>query len=469
MSATIRNKRPQGLSKSKLRKGENSTAKKGKTENKQLEETIEFATDVDPEDELAQLYALYTTYLDSYLDSPKLLYGIVHECDRLLRSGKQLTALAHKIFSDALRRLSLFAETKKKKKHNKDKTKSSEDGSDDSPEDFLNAAIQRATDGLEEFPCSIDLLLVRCDTYIALTELRLKDSRSSKLVESCLDYIQNASKDYDQARSVLEDEHKKDPKGKSKQKQANVTAKELIPVSWDELRDILLRLSKALEITLESDLIAEQLPHIYTWIENAHKKEIERDPENDSIMRSSLGKFYMAKASPYLVVYEEQLERLSDAFDADRPPSKAKDEASKYLTAALDEFAKIDTLGALLPVVAEAKVSLGNLSSAEMQEQLYKEAIGHLREATEEGFGDYTEEIEELQNNEDEDEDEDEEREDEQKIRRKVDEEDDDPDNDIDGDFDFEGHEIDEEDEEDLRQLTAALYDDSEDDDDDSE
>ncbi|KAK9361019.1 negative regulator of Ofd1/Enhancer of translation termination 1 [Lipomyces starkeyi] len=392
---------PQGLAKSSKRRkvaNEDSVAVE--------QETIELPEDVDPEDELGQLYALHSGYLKSTKESPKLLYAIVHECDRQLRNSKTLLPPKfHKVYAEALSMLSVFAKKKKSRSTPVASGEQSAASSADSPEDFLLASIERAQIGLEAYPKSIDILVVRCETYLALVELKLKNSAKSKNVEACVSAIQNATKDYDVALKLLTElqrkftedgnKYEEDPKG-------DVDATEITP---EHLVKVLRRLSKVLETTLESDFIAERFPDLYTWNEDRWAAELHNAPE-DKFLHRGLGEFYLARAYPYVATVESQFEEdNSDSEDEelDKQPSNiALEQAKQFLSMSLKHLYAAESEeddGAFLAVIAEAQISLANLESEEdKQNKLYAEAIKRLLKAQELGSGDFTDMINELQN-----------------------------------------------------------------------
>ncbi|KAK9484507.1 negative regulator of Ofd1/Enhancer of translation termination 1 [Lipomyces starkeyi] len=392
---------PQGLAKSSKRRkvaNEDSVAVE--------QETIELPEDVDPEDELGQLYALHSGYLKSTKESPKLLYAIVHECDRQLRNSKTLLPPKfHKVYAEALSMLSVFAKKKKSKSTPVASGEQSAASSADSPEDFLLASIERAQIGLEAYPKSIDILVVRCETYLALVELKLKNSAKSKNVEGCVSAIQNATKDYDVALKLLTElqrEFTEDGNKDEEDAKGDVDATEITP---EHLVKVLRRLSKVLETTLESDFIAERFPDLYTWNEDRWAAELHNAPE-DKFLHRGLGEFYLARAYPYVATVESQFEEgNSDSEDEelDKQPSNiALEQARQFLSKSLKHLYAAESEeddGAFLAVIAEAQISLANLESEEdKQNKLYAEAIKRLLKAQELGAGDFTDMINELQN-----------------------------------------------------------------------
>ncbi|KAK9249254.1 negative regulator of Ofd1/Enhancer of translation termination 1 [Lipomyces tetrasporus] len=394
---------PQGLAKSAKRK---KVANEDPTAAEQ--QTIELPDDVDPEDELGQLYALHSNYMQSTKESPKLLYAIVHDCDRQLRNSKTpLPPKFHKVYAEALSMLSAFAKKRKSRPTPVAPSSAAEQSavtSADSPEDFLLASIERAEIGLENYPKSIDILVVRSETYLALVELKLKNSAKSKNVEGCVSAIQNAIKDYDQAlmlftelpRKVTEDRKDGEQDVKDNANTTEITAEHFVKV--------LQRISKVLETTLESDFIAERFPDLYAWNECRWVAELDKAPE-DKLLHRGLGEFYLARAYPYVATVESQYEddnSDSDGEELDRQPNVAAEHAKEFLKKSLTHLYAAESGeddGAFLAVIAEAQISLANLDSDEdAQNELYAEAVNRLRKAQELGAGDFTDMISEIQN-----------------------------------------------------------------------
>ncbi|KAK9239283.1 negative regulator of Ofd1/Enhancer of translation termination 1 [Lipomyces kononenkoae] len=389
---------PQGLAKS---------AKRRKVANEDSltaeQETIELPEDIDPEDELGQLYALHSSYLKSTKDSPKLLYAIVHECDRQLRnSTAPLPPKFHKVYAEALSMLSVFAKKKISASTPSRSGGESSVSTADSPQDFLLASIERAQIGLETYPKCIDILAVRCETYLALVELKLKNSAKSKHVEGCVSAIQNAIKDYDEALKLFTELPQNSTGDREKDEERVKVEEEATEIGREYFVKLLRRISKVLETTLESDFIAERFPDLYTWNENRWIAEL-HDANEDKLLHRCLGEFYLARANPYVAIAESQFEdNDSDSEGEDFDGSNlAVEQAKEFLSKSLNHLyaAESDVVdGAFLAIIAEAQISLANLESeGGAQNKLYADAIQRLLKAQELGAGDFTEMINELQ------------------------------------------------------------------------
>ena len=127
--------------------------------------TVELNEEVDANDEVSQLRALWKTHAKSDKDNELVVNGIIHECDRLLRNSnlaenedgedkskastnedgpKELPADFHSIYALALADLALF--------HSTDVNKVKE---------FFDAALERVDLGLQSHTGSIELLFTK--------------------------------------------------------------------------------------------------------------------------------------------------------------------------------------------------------------------------------------------------------------------------------------------------------------------
>lgn len=134
-------------------------AKKQKTaeEVPSNEITVELNQETDANDELAQLKALWKTYLISKKENELVVNGIIHECDRLLRNSKiggekdgvELDAGFYAIYALALAELANFNAAEHVK-----------------VVEFFDAAIERVDLGLEHFADSVELLFTKSKILI---------------------------------------------------------------------------------------------------------------------------------------------------------------------------------------------------------------------------------------------------------------------------------------------------------------
>lgn len=186
---------PTRMAKRHLGIGKAAKAKKQKTESVEPDATaapgneisVELNEDVDANDELAQLKALWKTYFNSERDNELVLNGIVHECDRLLRNSyengaskekERLPDYFHSIYALALSELANF--------HTDDIKKVKE---------YFSAASERIDLGLEAYPSSADILT---------NKARLLFNRVPLEMVSQLD-VHSKKTDFGDIKDVLDD------------------------------------------------------------------------------------------------------------------------------------------------------------------------------------------------------------------------------------------------------------------------
>lgn len=161
---------------------------------KSNEITVELNEEVDADDELAQLRALWNTYLNSERDNELVLNGIVHECDRLLRNQQKdnkLPSEFHSIYAVALSELAIF--------HTDDET----DGK--SIKDYFEAALERVELGQDEYTDSIELKFAKSKILISripleyISKLDLDSKEDLKLEK----LLEEAIKSYEEAEGSV--------------------------------------------------------------------------------------------------------------------------------------------------------------------------------------------------------------------------------------------------------------------------
>jgi hypothetical protein len=91
-------KRPQGLNKTVRKKRARHDTNGDTTDTKDVDNdelTVPLAGDIDESDEISQLFALYETLCaeDVGPRQKKLLQGVIHECDRILRASAQVSVV----------------------------------------------------------------------------------------------------------------------------------------------------------------------------------------------------------------------------------------------------------------------------------------------------------------------------------------------------------------------------------------
>lgn len=172
-------KRALGLSKAKK-------AKKAKIEEAEAptnELTVELGEEIDPDDELGQLRALWLTYSHSDKDNELVVNGIIHECDRMLRKADTdkvtLPDEFHAIYALALASLPIY--------HTQEIDKVKE---------FFDAGLERASLGLEKYPESERLHFAKAKILIDRIPMQYisqfdanteNDVKVHKLVDEALD------------------------------------------------------------------------------------------------------------------------------------------------------------------------------------------------------------------------------------------------------------------------------------------
>ncbi|KAM3122957.1 hypothetical protein CJJ07_005563 [Candidozyma auris] len=155
--------------------------------------TVELGAEIDANDAVGQLAALWRTYFVSEEKKELVLNGIIHECDRILRKANSeqrsdsdeenvdITGRFYAIYALALSNLAFF--------HTEEREK---------VDAFFTEAMERITRGEELFPDSVDLLFAKARIMInkiALTVISRLDKESrvsnkvpngAQLLDECL-------------------------------------------------------------------------------------------------------------------------------------------------------------------------------------------------------------------------------------------------------------------------------------------
>uniref|UniRef100_A0A060TC78 Enhancer of translation termination 1 n=1 Tax=Blastobotrys adeninivorans TaxID=409370 RepID=A0A060TC78_BLAAD len=438
-------KRPQGLNKaakSKKKQKVDVPIDVDESGESQQQLTIEVDEEVDPEDELGQLNALYKTYLNSPLDangyrSPKILYGVVHECDRLLRErarakddeGTEATSTLpsrfHNIYAHSLLELARFAQEQ-------------EEEDRDRPIDFIEAALDRVDTGLEQYPNDAQLLFTRAKALAArVAEMMLPENlpgsdfeeRFQGVVDTIED-VNKAIKNYETAETLVLQSENSAPGSSYTQDQLDTVA-ELLRIGEQYGSLDLIRINSGDDSI--SDELSGQQPRLASWARARYEQVLDniqagkgkaRTPQEDGdhsheVLRRAhrgMGEYYLSMAGPITSQIEQLVEDDDDDEDEDddedneqdteRSPETEKlySEAKELLKLAIDHLLKAqhdnEKDGPIVyPLIAEAQISLANLLENESEEQkvLYDEAVQVLKRAQRLGFGDFREQIAELE------------------------------------------------------------------------
>ncbi|KAK9464889.1 nuclear pore complex subunit Nro1-domain-containing protein [Lipomyces arxii] len=366
---------PLGLAKSAKK---NKRSKRTTEPEEEAEETFEIPEDVDPDDELGQLFALYDNIDKSDPWDPRIFHAIVHECDRILRNSEssELPARFHVAYARALFMLASFAKIKKK---SKTKSKKPDRVTEEGPEDFIQAALERSAIGLEQYPDSFELRFSRCRYRVAFATLKLTESIDDESVTTCVPRLQEINEDFVETVKLSETS--------SEAMLTNAAS------PAEAVTNLLTDVSKLYEMTFESDSLLKQNPELYTWVITQWQRKLDQDPDNKSLHRA-LGEFLLSRSHPHVRKAEENMESEIES---------SNDEvaiAVETLKDALEQLCAAETEddSELMVVIAEAQVSLANLTEdVEEQEKLYAKAIDRLKRAQALGGEDFSEMIAELQ------------------------------------------------------------------------
>jgi len=397
--------------------------------------TVELNEEVDADDELAQLKALWNTYLNSERDNELVLNGIIHECDRLLRNQSnenKLPSEFHSIYAVALSELAIF--------HTDDET----DGK--SIKEFFEAALERIELGQDQDPESIELKFAKSRIiinripleYISKFDLESKDDDNLKL-DKLLD---EAIKNYEEAEESV--------KLLENYALLDINVFEILK-ALDDLLDIVINFGKKDiaegldsddEDEAEEDEVKLSKKHPLYKLRSKHEKYFEwlikhgsnfgefinkdfkelSSKELKSLKVSERQKleFYKSVSAQIGKLFLQAAEKPSNIFttityDSDieddtemdgLSAKEAQKQAIGYTKRAVEFFERSEDKEdpQTWVDVAEAIISLGNLYDYESNEQedCYKDAEKRLRRANNATNGKYQTILENLINNDDE-------------------------------------------------------------------
>ncbi|AGO11977.1 AaceriAGR299Wp [[Ashbya] aceris (nom. inval.)] len=382
-------KRPLGLgkkSKQKRQKAEGSA--EGNKETTPLDQIhVEVEGGGDPEDSVVQLKALWKSYLQSEREDERMLNGIVHECDRLLRNqeeeGLELGEEFHSIYALALSELAVF--------RTEDKGREGRE----SVGEFFDAAAERVDLGLQYFPAS-DML--------ALAKAKVIFQRIPLQYISQLTPNSTGSVDVD-LQLLLEE-------GKAS---FRVVPHDPLAVSepldiFSDLLEIIANFGREEEIDegLDSDAedepeevelpeahplyrLREHLPEHAEWLQqqllalfNVLEKPNAEEEESEATkfyrkIANKLGQSYLdAAAEPSIIFTTLTYEKEDPSADDEKKAQEAQRIAQGLTERAIEFFKEAESAEDPQTWVdtAEVLISLGNLqeNESDKQEMLYKQA-----------------------------------------------------------------------------------------------
>lgn len=411
-------KRPLGLAKAnKNKKSKNNDSKEADNGEDSRKITIEVDEEVDSDDTVGQLKALYGTYqttkrqitsLEEIEDierlgtCQKILAGIIHECDHMLRSAEQskeqssdITPDFHNVYALALLGMASFAEIKGSEGENR--------------EDFIKAAIERIDTGLvdQDDKAGWSLYFTRAKAKVELaneTLRQLEESEDALLDEVSVamsSQLDDAITDYEKGEQLIF-EHGMQKEYSNDQLE---TIEAILKIA-DELG--------AIENEMEGESQDVQKKYLewskQRWLQildkvptSKGKAKVAEDTDNllkiTERANRGIGEYYLAVAAPMLSQFENTQEEDNEE---DEPLSDEELEELKSLMGkAVESLLKAEDEedGETLVMIAEAQISLANLYDTDSEEQkgLYSEAIIRLKKAQRLGYGSYQELISELE------------------------------------------------------------------------
>lgn len=395
-------------------------AKKQKVEEKEEdapsnELTVELNEEVDADDDVAQVKALWKTYWKSEKDNELVLNGIVHECDRILRNDKNDTVkgavdgVFHAVYALSLADLANF--------HTAD------EDSVKQIDEYFNASLERIELGLEAFPESADLLFaqsrilinriplqyvsqltvesksedlgVKLDEAVAIYERAEKKaisaSEGSYFVEENLNFLETL----DDLLDMVDNFGKSNEEGDDEEDEDS---------EEDEDNEIELEKSHPL-YSIQSDDKYNQWWRDHTTV-FLDQVDANADPALYRELNKRLGQSYLQEAdipsSVYTALaYDDEYEGITELQGSTQKESQEISQglfkkACEYFVNAEDK----EDPETWVPI-AEAKISLGNLYDldSEEQEELYKDAEKILKRANKATQGKYQEILDNLLEN----------------------------------------------------------------------
>ncbi|KAH3900193.1 Ett1p SCDLUD_003164 [Saccharomycodes ludwigii] len=428
-------KRPLGLGKSaqqKIKKQKaQATNDNTSTADEPTQIQIQLDSNADLDDELTQLNGLWNSYVDSERDDELILNGIIHECDRLLRSEQQkekksdtkpivLTDIFHSIYALALSELTIFkSEEDDEKKRFK------------LIADFFDSALERVQLGLEKYPDSSLLRLTESKIifqripleYIAQLNTGSKNKKTipdiKKLLkrgEQVFDIDNIEPKYFDLAFQILQSFNDCldiiENFGHESEIEEGLDSdvdEDLEEIELDESHP-LYEVKKQLDEHYQ--WLREKLEQLFLKIEKELEKETEEKDDREKItslyasVAKTIGELYLKAAEIYshiftALAYEDDAPKDIDGFDLKTSQKKALELTSKAVNY-FEKAVKKDDPQTWVDH-AEAIIDLGNLYDykSEDQESSYAKAESLLEKANKATNGKYKDVLDKLLSNDD--------------------------------------------------------------------
>lgn len=376
-------KRPLGLAKAAKfkEKKQKTTDETPASENPSLdkENALNIAVDETTDDnDLAEIYGLYNEFEKSSKANPKMALGLVHECDSLLRERKKLPAKFHFVYGSALLTISSFQDD--------------DAGEGESPGDFIEAAIDRLDVGLSEDENYTPLKVMKAVAKVLKVGELLRKVQDP---EAKARVVEKNLKDLQSSKALLDEVRKCN------------TNDSLTQVKMAEAILTLQLFAVSLEVLPLKKGAANFVDEISNWTSKVWKDLVAgENPSVQNVAYQGLGETHLSKANGVLQRLEAEVDEEdegSDDSDSDDPIIFTKDAefVRKELNSAIENLQKVakDDAPTIYAQIAEAKISIGNLTKNKSSEQdkLYADAVKLLKKAQRLGAGDYHELIDSLE------------------------------------------------------------------------
>lgn len=408
--------------KSKQQKTEASLEKDSEpvTEAKQDELTVELNEELDPNDDLGQLKALWKTYNEGDKENELVVNGIIHECDRILRKYNYSEELKEQPLPEDFYSIYALALSSLPQYNSEDETKINS---------FFDAAIERVDIGLEKYSESIPLSFAKCKILLNLIPLKIISRLSP---ESKLDKDNNVEALLDQALEAYEaaESHSASKSDFTHFNEDNFDNLQAL----DDLLDIIDNFGQEkLEGEESDDEDDEEEPsevelhekhplyslrtsdkynqwwrdHILIFLQNLDEQE-KKDEKLRKTICSKIGQSYLLEAEEPInifttLAYDSQTKAKEinglTKKESRKISQKLVKTAIEYLQQADDDLEPESWVN-----IAEALISLGNLYELESEDQElnYKKAEELLVKANNATNGKYENILQNLLNNDDE-------------------------------------------------------------------